>query len=69
MNTWTRLTFIGSWALPLLSLVASVLVANAWRQGTGRWFATYAAAVTAAALCLSAYMAAWGLIGLRPWAY
>jgi hypothetical protein len=69
MNTWTRLTFIGSWALPLLSLVASVLVANAWRQGTGRWFATYATAVTAAALCLSAYIAAWGLIGLRPWAY
>ena len=69
MNTWTRLTFVGSWAVPLLSLVAVALVAVAWRRGAGRWFAAYATAVTGAALCLSAYLAAWGLVGLRPWAY
>jgi CubicO group peptidase (beta-lactamase class C family) len=69
MNTWTRLTFIGSWAVPLLALIASVLVASAWRRGAGRWFALYATAAAGAALCLSAYLAAWDLVGLRPWAY
>jgi CubicO group peptidase (beta-lactamase class C family) len=69
LNTWTRLTFIGSWAVPLLALIASVLVASAWRRGAGRWFALYATAVAGAALCLSAYLAAWDLVGLRPWAY
>jgi hypothetical protein len=69
MNTWTRLTFVGSWAVPLLSLVAVALVAGAWRRGAGRWFSAYATAVTGAALCLSVYLAAWGLVGLRPWAY
>jgi CubicO group peptidase (beta-lactamase class C family) len=69
MNVWTRMTFIGSWALPLLSVVAVALVARAWANGAGRWIRLYATAVTAAAWCLSAYMAVWGLIGLRPWAY
>ena len=69
MNTWTRLTFVGSWAVPLLSVAALALVAGAWRRGAGRWFALYCTIATAAALCLSAYMAAWNLVGLRPWAY
>ena len=69
MNIWTRLTFVGSWAVPLLSLIAAALVVGAWRRGAGRWFGAYATAVTAAALCLSAYLAAWDLVGLRPWAY
>ena len=69
MNTWTRLTFVGSWAVPLLSVAALALVAGAWRRGAGRWFALYCTTATAAALCLSAYMAAWNLVGLRPWAY
>jgi len=69
MNTWTRLTFLGSWAVPLLSLIALALVATTWAGGTGRWFGLYTAAVTAAGWCLSAYMAVWGLVGLRPWAY
>jgi hypothetical protein len=60
---------VGSWAVPLLSLIAAALVVGAWRRGAGRWFAAYATAVTVAALCLSAYLAAWGLVGLRPWAY
>ncbi len=69
MNTWTRLTFVGSWAVPLLSVAALALVAGAWRRGAGRWFALYCTIATVAALCLSAYMAAWNLVGLRPWAY
>jgi CubicO group peptidase (beta-lactamase class C family) len=69
VNTWTRLTFVGSWAVPLLSVTALALLAGAWRRGAGRWLALYCAAVTAAGLCLSLYMVAWNLVGLRPWAY
>jgi hypothetical protein len=69
MNTWTRITFVGSWGVPLLSLIALVLVTRAWRKGTGPWFGVYATIVAGAGLCVSAYMAAWDLIGLRPWAY
>lgn len=69
MNTWTRLTFLGSWAVPLVSLIALALVAGARRRGAGRWFTLYGATVTSAGLCLALYMAAWGLIGLRPWVY
>jgi hypothetical protein len=66
---WARLTYLGSWALPLASLVALVLLVDAWRSGAGRWLRTYALLVTAAGLTLSGFIAAWGLVGLRPWAY
>lgn len=69
MTMWTRLTYLGSWALPLVSLVALVLLVDAWRRGAGRWVLGYALLVTAAGLTLSAFIAAWGLVGLRPWAY
>jgi CubicO group peptidase (beta-lactamase class C family) len=69
MNTWTRLTFLGSWAVPLVSGIAIALVAGARRRGAGRWFTLYGAAVAVSGVCVSLYMAAWSLIGLRPWAY
>ncbi|MGE0463739.1 MAG: serine hydrolase domain-containing protein [Vicinamibacterales bacterium] len=69
MTTWTRLTYLGSWGLPLASLVALALLADAWRRGAGHWVRGYALLVTAAGLTLSAFIAAWGLVGLRPWAH
>lgn len=69
MTVWTRLTFIGSWALPLASLVALALLVHAWRLGAGRWLRGYALLVTTAGLTLSGFIAAWGLVGFRPWAY
>ena len=68
-NVWTRVTFIGSWALPVFSIVALVLVVDAWRRDAGPWLRAYAAAVTCAGLALSAYIAVWGLVGIRPWVY
>ncbi|MDH4063841.1 MAG: hypothetical protein OEW19_05535, partial [Acidobacteriota bacterium] len=69
LNTWTRLVFLSTWTLPLASLVALALVANAWRTGLGPWMRGYAALVAAAGLALSAFLAVWGLVGLRPWTY
>ena len=68
-NLWTRLTFIGSCALPLFSIVAVVLVVDAWRRDAGPWLRRYAVAVTLAGLAMSAFTAVWGLVGLRPWVY
>jgi hypothetical protein len=69
LNTWTRLAFLGSWGLPLSSLVAGALVAGAWRRGAGPWLLTYTSLAAAAGLTLSGFLAAWGLIGIRPWVY
>ena len=68
-NLWTRLTFIGSSALPVFSIVALVLVGDAWRRDAGPWLLAYATVVTWAGLALSAYIAVWGLVGIRPWVY
>ena len=68
-NLWTRLTFIGSCALPLFSIVAVVLVVDAWRRNAGPWLRRYAVAVTLAGLAMSAFTAVWGLVGVRPWIY
>jgi CubicO group peptidase (beta-lactamase class C family) len=68
-NLWTRLTFIGSAALPIFSIVALVLVGDAWRRDAGPWLLGYALAVTGAGLGISAYIAVWGLVGIRPWVH
>ena len=68
-NLWTRATFIGSWALPLFSIVALVMLVDAWRRDAGPWLRAYAAAVTCGGLALSAYIAVWGLVGIRTWVY
>lgn len=69
MNTWTRLVFLGSWFLPLASLVALGLWVHAWPREMGRWLRGYTALACAAGLALSAFLAVWGLIGIRPWAF
>jgi CubicO group peptidase (beta-lactamase class C family) len=68
-NAWTRLTFLASWAVPLLSVLALVLVISAALRGMGRWSVAYAAIVALSGLCLSIYMAASGWVGLRLWAF
>ena len=68
-NVWTRLTFLASWAVPLLSMVAAVLVVSAALRGMGRWSLAYAALSALSGLCVSLYMAASGWVGLRLWAF
>jgi hypothetical protein len=68
-NVWTRLTFLASWAVPLLSMAAAVLVVSAALRGMGRWSLAYAALAALSGLCVSFYMAASGWVGLRLWAF
>ncbi|MDH4065555.1 MAG: beta-lactamase family protein [Acidobacteriota bacterium] len=69
LNTWTRLVFLGTWAMPIASLVALALWTRAWRDGAGPWLRIYTLLVTSAGLAISGFLAIWGLVGLRPWAY
>lgn len=68
-NLWTRLTFAGSVALPVLALTSLVMTLDAWHRGAGRWFRTYALAVAVSALLVSTFLVSAGLIAFRPWAY
>jgi hypothetical protein len=68
-NLWTRVTFLASWAVPVLSLVAVALGVGAALRGAGRWFVAYVTIVALSGLCLSAYMAASDWIGIRLWMY
>jgi len=65
----TRVAFLGSALLPLVSVVATALLVDAWRRGAGPGLRLYAALVATSGLVVSAYFAAWGLIGLRTWMY
>jgi CubicO group peptidase (beta-lactamase class C family)/type IV secretory pathway VirB2 component (pilin) len=68
-NLWTRLTFAGSVAFPVLAVTALVMTLDAWHRGAGRWLRAYALVVAIGALLVSTFLVSAGLIGFRPWAY
>ena len=68
-NVWTAAMFGGSALLPAAAILAFVFAMGAWRDGAGPWFRSYAMAVSIAALILSGYLSAWGMIGFRPWSF
>ena len=66
-NVWTAAMFTGSVLLPVAAIVSFLFTIDAWRRDAGRWLGTYAMAVSVAALIVSGYLSAWGMIGFRPW--
>ncbi|MCC7126163.1 MAG: beta-lactamase family protein [Acidobacteria bacterium] len=64
---WSRLTYVGTVAFPLASIVAAALTVDAWRRGIAGWLRTYVIVVVVAGLIVSAYMAASGWIAVRAW--
>jgi hypothetical protein len=68
-TAWTWTTFLGSCALPIAALAALVLTLDAWQKGAGPWLRGYALAASVAGLLVSSFLAAAGLIALRPWVY
>jgi CubicO group peptidase (beta-lactamase class C family) len=65
----TALFTAGTILLPIAAGLAIVLAASAWQQGAGRWLRAYALLVALAGVIVSGYLASWGMIGFRPWAY
>lgn len=68
-NPGTAAIFVGSILLPAAAVMSLLFTLDAWRRGAGRWLRAYALAVSVGTLILSAYLAAWGMIGFRSWAY
>ena len=66
-NIWTAAMFAGSLLLPAAAIVSFLFAIESWRSGAGRWLGSYAFAVSIAALVISGYMSAWGMIAFRPW--
>ena len=61
--------FLGTLLLPAAAILAFVFTLAAWRAGAGTWLRAYAMLISAAALTISTYLAWWGMIGFRGWAY
>jgi CubicO group peptidase (beta-lactamase class C family) len=68
-NIWTTAMFTGSVLLPVAAILSFLFVIEAWRTGAGRWLRAYALTVSVAALVISGYLSAWGMIAFRPWSF
>jgi CubicO group peptidase (beta-lactamase class C family) len=66
-NLWTAAMFSGSVLMPAAALLSFMFTIDAWRREAGRWLTSYAMIVSVAALIVSGYLSAWGMIGFRPW--
>lgn len=67
-NVWTVAMFAGTVLLPAGAILSFLFTLDAWR-GAGKWLRGYALAVSIAALIISGYLSAWGMIGFRPWSF
>ena len=66
-NVWTVAIFAGSLLMPAAAILAFLFTVDAWRGGAGRLLRGYAMTVSIAALIISGYLSAWGMIGFMPW--
>jgi CubicO group peptidase (beta-lactamase class C family) len=66
-NVWTAAMFSGSVLMPAAAILSFMFTIDAWRREAGRWLTSYALIVSIAALIVSGYLSAWGMIGFRPW--
>ncbi|HEX7282197.1 MAG TPA: serine hydrolase domain-containing protein [Vicinamibacterales bacterium] len=68
-NVWTGAIFVGSILVPASAILSFLGTFDAFMSGGGKWLRAYALAVSVAALIVSGYLSAWGMIAFRPWAY
>ena len=68
-NIWTAAMFAGSLLMPAAAILSFLFAIDAWRNGAGRWLRGYAMLVSIAALIISGYLSAWGMIAFRPWSF
>ena len=66
-NLWTVTIFAGSILMPAAAILSFLFTIDAWRGGASRLLCSYAMTVAVAALIISGYLSAWGMIGFRPW--
>jgi CubicO group peptidase (beta-lactamase class C family) len=68
-NVWTATMFAGSVMIPIAAIMSFLASIDAIKNKAGVWLRGYALVVSIAALLVSGYLSAWGMIAFRPWAY
>jgi CubicO group peptidase (beta-lactamase class C family) len=68
-NIWTAAMFAGSVLMPAAAILSFLFTIDAWRNDAGRWLRSYAMLVSIAALIVSGYLSAWGMIAFMPWSF
>jgi hypothetical protein len=61
--------FAGSILYPMAAISSLLLAIDACMSGAGRWLRAYALTVSIAALIVSGYLSAWGMLVFTPWSY
>jgi len=68
-NGFTMLAFAGWAGFPVLVVAGVVLAVLAWRRRAPRTLVAYAAVVLLGQAAIAAYLAWWGMLGFRTWAW
>jgi hypothetical protein len=68
-NVWTTAIFAGSILLPASGVLSFMFTVDAVLGAAGKWLRAYAVLVSVAALIVSGYLSAWGMLGFRTWSY
>ena len=68
-NLWTAAIFAGSILFPAAAILSFLFTVDAFMSGAGKWLRAYALMVSLAALIVSGYLSAWGMLAFRPWSY
>ncbi len=68
-NIWTAAIFAGSILFPAAAILSFLFTVDALMSGAGKWLRAYALMVSVAALIVSGYLSAWGMLAFRPWSY
>ena len=68
-NVWTAAIFAGSILFPAAAILSFLFTVDALMSGAGKWLRAYALLVSLAALIVSGYLSAWGMLAFRPWSY
>jgi hypothetical protein len=68
-NVWTAMIFAGSMLFPAAAIVSFLATIDALMSAAGKWLRAYALVISVAALLVSGYLAAWGMIAFRPWSF
>jgi hypothetical protein len=53
--------------MPAAAILSFLFVIDAWRGGAGALLRAYSLIVSIAALIISGYLSAWGMLAFRPW--
>lgn len=66
-NLWTIAIFTGSILVPTAAILSFLFTVEAFMSGAGRWLKSYALVTSMAALIVSGYLSAWGMLAFTPW--